>query len=368
MKKVALYIPSMNGGGAQRVMVTLANGLAQEEIKVDLVLNQSTGPYMSDISDKVNVITLNTSRALTSIVPLSRYLRKEKPSTILSAMHYVNIITVVAKIISFTDVRVVLSEHNNLTASLNNNNRVVFNFIFLKLMSWAYKRSDAIVAVSDGVANDLSNRINICRDMITTIYNPIVTPELLKSINSSEPLDHPWFQNSTIPVIIAVGRLTSQKNFTLLINAFTKVINKIDANLFILGEGEMRSQLEDQIKHLNLQNKVELHGFVSNPYKWMSKSDLFVLSSKYEGFGNVLVEAMACGTPVISTNCPSGPSEILDNGKWGELVPINDIDTLSESIIRTLNNSNISTKNLVERAKKFSLNQAVKNYLKVLIP
>ena len=360
MKKVALYIPSMNGGGAERVMLALANGLAEKDILVDLVLNKMDGTYLKHASEKVNVVSLESSRALHSILPLAKYLRKEKPDVILSAMNYVNIVTVLAQLASGSNSKVVLSEHGNLTESKKNFGRVK-NLIITSLMTWAYKRPHAIVAVSGGVADALSNELKIDRNKITTIYNPIFSEDLVK--RAQESILHPWIKKTSKSFILSAGRLTKAKDFETLILAFKEVRKNKDCNLIILGEGELRYKLEKLIKGLNLEDYVQLLGFVDNPYAWMSKAELFVLSSIQEGFGNVIVEAMACGTPVVSTDCPSGPSEILEDGRWGELVPPSNVELLAKAIIKSLDNPN--KKDIKDRAAFFSVDNAVDQYFNI---
>lgn len=360
MNKIALYIPSMSGGGAERVMLALANGLVEKDIQVDLLLNKVDGPYLKYASRKVNIVNLNTSRVLNSILPLSKYLRREKPDVILSAMNYVNIVAVMAQLISGSNTKVVLSEHGNLTESKKNLGRIK-GLVITSLMKWAYRKSHAIVAVSDGVADALSNELKISRNKITTIYNPIFSQDIVK--RSNELISHPWVGKNALPLVIGVGRLTLQKDFSTLIHAFKQVLVKRECNLIILGEGKLRSELENLIKTLGLQDNVQLPGFVDNPYAWMSQADLFVLSSVHEGFGNVIVEAMACGTPVVSTDCPSGPSEILEDGKWGDLVPPGNAQLLSQSIIKSLSTPN--QKDIKGRAAFFSIDRAVNQYLKI---
>lgn len=367
MKKIALYIPSMSGGGAERIMLTLANGLADKGLAIDLVLNKAQGPYIEDISPKVNIVELKTSRAITSIIPLAQYIKKHKPDTILSAMNYINIITVLSKALSRTNTKVVISEHDNLSASMKSHNRPIFNFIFKKLMFLSYRKADTIIAVSNGVAEDLAHKLNISRSNIITIYNPIITQDLLKKIENPQNIQHPWLIDKTTPLIIAVGRLTKQKGFDTLIQCFPKVLSRVDCRLIILGEGALELELRNIIEKLNLEKRIDLVGFVNDPFSWMQKSDLFVLSSRHEGFGNVIVEAMACGTPIVSTDCPSGPREILENGNWGELVPVDNEQELSKAIIKSLTSlSHISTQDLKNRASVFSARNAVNKYLSAL--
>ena len=361
MKKICLFLPSLRGGGAERVMLTLANGIAEKGYIVDLVLAKAEGPYLKDVSPKVNVIDLGASRMLLSLLPFAKYLKKEKPDSILSAMSHVNIIAFLAKSLSGSKARLVFSEHNNLStsSSVNKSHKTT---LLKSLMSWAYKKADVIVAVSNGVADDLAEQINLSRPGIVTIYNPVVTSHLLEL--KEEPLNHPWIQND-IPFIIGVGRLTAQKNFALLIDAFNQLQKKHDINLVVLGEGELEEELKTQIERLGLEDKVLMPGFVDNPFPWMKHAKCFVMSSDFEGFGNVLAEAMACGTPVVSTDCPSGPFEILEGGKWGKLVPVRNESALADAIDESLS-SDIDTKSLEKRAKQFNTENSLIQYLEIL--
>ena len=203
--------------------------------------------------------------------------------------------------------------------------------LFMRL---TYRSADTIIAVSNGVADDLSTMLKLKRNQINVIYNPVVSEHLIK--NSREPVDHPWLTSNKVPVILGVGRLTEAKNFNALIHAFSIVVASIPARLIILGEGEQRDSLETIIDQLNLADQVDLPGFTNNPYPYMRCADLFVLSSIWEGLPTVLIEALSCGTKVVSTDCPSGPREILENGKWGTLVPVNNAEELANAMIFSL--------------------------------
>lgn len=362
MKKIALYIPSMNGGGAERVMLTLANALAQKDMmSIDLVLNRAEGIYLKDVSEKVNIVNLNTSRVIKSLLPLSRYIREERPEAIISAMNYVNIITILSKILSGIDTRVIVTEHDNFSISSSNKN-MAYSLIFKKLMSWTYRKASSVVAVSDGVADDLAKNIKLDRNKIFTIYNPVVTEKLQRQKN--EKIDHPLIRNNC-SYIIGVGRLEPQKNFSLLINAFAKIHKELDLYLVILGQGRLDQQLKELINRLDLDDKVIMAGFSDNPYAWIKNSKCFVLSSEHEGLPTVLIESMACGTPVVSTDCPSGPNEILEDGKWGALVPVGNVELLSKAIVKVISKPNdIDVK---ERASFFSVENSVNKYLELLI-
>lgn len=359
MVDIALFIPSLGGGGAERVMLILANTLAEKGYSVDLILVKAKGSFLRDISKNVRIINLNSSRTLFSIMPLVSYLKREKPKVVMSAMHYVNIILLIAKKISRSNFKLIISEHSTLSFSLAGSSFT--NLILKKIMRQMYPNADEIIAVSQGVADDLIEVLELKNKVVHVIHNPVVTKELL--LKKEEPLDHPWIKNNK-PFILGVGRLTKAKNFPLLINAFAKVEKDIPVHLVILGTGELESELKELIYNLGLQDKIHMLGFVDNPYSWMKKAKLFILSSSWEGFGNVLVEAMACGTSVISTNCPSGPAEILENGKWGRLVNVNDINHLSEVLKQEILNGEKSM-DYSKRLEDFHVDNIVDQYIKL---
>jgi glycosyltransferase involved in cell wall biosynthesis len=231
------------------------------------------------------------------------------------------------------------------------------------LVRWFYPWADAIVAISQGVAEDLSSLTGLPLERIQVIYNPVVTPKLLEK--ATEKIAHPWFAPGEPPIILGVGRLTKQKDFPTLIRAFALVRQRYPARLMILGKGEERLSLETLVQRLGLEEEVFFCGFVQNPYSYMAQASVFVLSSAWEGFGNVLVEAMAVGTPVVSTDCKSGPAEILAKGKYGELVAVGDEKGLARAIARTLKQPQNSER-LKARSSKFSVEAIADQYLQVL--
>ena len=361
-QKVALFLPSLRGGGAERVMVNLARGFYDQGINVDLVLAKAEGPYLSEVPAGVRVIDLHSSRVLFSLPGLVRYLRRERPQAILSAMDHANIVAIWARKLSGVPCRVVVSVHSTLSRALTNNPNLR-GYLMPNLIRIFYPWADTVVAVSNGVAEDFANITRLPRESIKVIYNPIVIPELLEK--AKEAVEHPWFSRGEPPVILSVGRLTKAKDYPTLIRAFALVRRKYPARLMILGEGEERAKLEALTQELGLQDDISLPGFVDNPYAYMARAAVFVLSSAWEGFGNVLVEAMAVGTPVISTDCPSGPAEILENGRWGKLVPVGDVEELTKAIMITLRDPNHP--DVAKRAQDFRIEKQVQNYLKVLL-
>jgi glycosyltransferase involved in cell wall biosynthesis len=360
---IALFIPSLHGGGAERVMVSLANGFARRGLRVDLVLVKDEGVYRSAVDGAVRVIDLNRSRTLGSVFALARYLKRERPRAVLSAMNYVNIVAIWARVLSRADCRLVISDHANLSQALVDAPGTIKKALPW-LMKRSYPRADAIVTVSDGVADDLSTTLGLARSRIVTRHNPIETIELLRK--REETLDHPWCAPGQPPVILGAGRLSKEKDFATLIKAFEHLRASRNARLIILGEGAERRALEALRESSAHRGDILLAGYQANPYNWMRAASIFVLSSRWEGFGNVLVEAMACGTSVISTRCPSGPEEILAQGKWGRLTPVGDARAMAAAIEATLDDA--ARPDVQTRSQDFSVARAVDAYLDVLVP
>ena len=220
-------------------------------------------------------------------------------------------------------------------------------------------RSAHVVAISNGVRKDILEFTRISADKISTIYNPVITPELDKL--KREIPDHPWLGDGGPPCVLSVGRLQDQKDYMTLLRAFHILEKNRNLRLIILGEGNRRRQLEERIRSLNLEDKVSLPGWTANPFAFMSRAALFVLSSKFEGLGNVLIEALACGCPCVSTDCPSGPSEILENGRVGPLVPVGNHTALADAMQQVIDTPP-NKRMLLERASFFSFEKAIDAY------
>jgi glycosyltransferase involved in cell wall biosynthesis len=335
--QLAIFLRSLANGGAERLMVNLANYFVQDGLLVDLVLTRSDGVYTQEVSPQVRLIDLKAAKLPASLPKLTQYLRENRPKALLTALHYPCEIALWAKKLARVSTRVVVSEHNTLSVEAKRLPQRTARLTPVAARLF-YPWADGIVAVSEGVAQDLAQVMKLPRDRaatrIHTIYNPAISTDLIQKVQ--EPLEFPWFAPGQPPVILGVGRFVAQKDFTTLIKAFARVRQQMDARLVLLGSGQQKQQLEALIEELGLTESVAFPGFVRNPYAYMARSSVFVLSSAWEGFGNVLVEAMAAGTPVISTDCPSGPAEILAQGKYGELVPVGDATAMAEAILRVL--------------------------------
>lgn len=358
---VSLFLRYLGGGGAERVMLNLGQGLVAGGFKVELILGQAWGPHLGKVPAEIQVVNLDASGVRRTTVALAKYLKQNQPDALLSALHYANEMAVWAKLLAGVSTKVVVSEHNTFSQAIQKTTPMRKSLLpwFVRCF---YPWADEIVAVSQGVAQDLSESTGLPRDRVQSIYNPVITPELVQK--AKQPVDHPWFQEGEIPVILGVGKLEAQKDFSTLIRAFAKVRAVRPARLGILGWGPDRSRLETLIQELGLGNDAALLGYTDNPYSYMARSGVFVLSSQWEGLPTVLIEAMAVGTPVVSTNCKSGASEILDEGRYGSLVPVGDSATMAEAILETL----AGTAPTVENSwlQQFSLEKTTEEYMKVL--
>jgi glycosyltransferase involved in cell wall biosynthesis len=331
--KLAIFLPSLSGGGAERAMLNLAHGLARRGCAVDLVLAKAEGPYLSDVGKSIRLVDLKAPRALASIPALARYLRREQPKALISALDYANVVALWARRLSGAPSRVLVNEQNTTSRSARNSARRrqrMVPYLVKRFYPWA----DYVVGNSQGVAEDLSQVTGLPRERIHMLYNPVVTPEMRDKAQA--PLSHPWFQPGRPPVVLAVGRLTTQKDFPTLIRAFAGVRQTRLARLLILGEGPDRPALEALVDQLDLRDTVAMPGFVENPYAYMSRASLYVLSSRWEGLPTVLIEALYCGPPIVATDCLSGPREILAGGQYGVLVPVGDVAALTQAMAAAL--------------------------------
>lgn len=360
--KLAIYLPSLRGGGAERTMLNLAHGLGERGCAVDLVLARAEGPYLSEVQDSIRIIDLKASRVLASLPALARYLRCEKPQAMLSTLDYANIVALWACRLAGTHTPVAVIEQNTISIHVSNSpsrrKRIV-----PRLVKLFYPWADYVIGNSQGVADDLSKVTGLPRERVRVLYNPVVTPELREKARA--PLNHPWFEASQPPVVLAVGRLTKQKDFPTLIRAFAQVHQTQPVRLIILGEGRDRPALEALVNELGLENDVALPGFVENPYAYMSRASLYVLSSRWEGLPTVLIEALYCGVPLIATDCPSGPREILADGQYGQLVPVGDVAALTRAIETSLAGNAPSPP--PESWQPFELETVVNQYASMLL-
>jgi glycosyltransferase involved in cell wall biosynthesis len=362
-KRIAVFLQDLKGGGAEKMMVNLCNEFTKKGCQVDLLLVRKEGPYVDRLNDDINVISLNCKKVLFSLIPLIIYLRKYRPDAFLSTFPHVNIMAIIARKISGVKLTLVIREANNVELSKKNARQLSIRISYM-LLPFFYRFADHIVAISEGLGKQLKRLIPSKKTDTHVIYNPVIDDTIDTMLQSPIPPGFEFIKNIKKPIIMGMGRLVPQKDFETLIKAFKIVREKKDASLVILGEGYLREELLKLAEDLNISNDVYLPGFTNNPYKVLSMGDIFVLSSRWEGFGNVLVEAMYCGLSVVSTDCPSGPSEILSGGLYGKLTPVGDADEIANELQYL---SSISTNvNLHHYLSKFSLKSISTQYLSLL--
>lgn len=358
MSHIAIYVPSLRGGGAERVMVTLANGFALRGHRVDLVLARAEGPYLVEVASGVQIVDLDKERVMASLLPLARYIRRERPDAMLSALNHANLVAIMARSIARSKIRLVVSERNSLTG-LGNGRR---GRLFRGLMRWLYPKADGVIALTAASVKELTDEIGLDPARLCAIPNPVDVAQF-RARAASRP-DHPWLAPDQPPVILAAGRLERQKDYPTLLTAFARLRTIRPARLVILGEGSLRTELQRQIDATGLTDDVLLAGFQTNPFGWMGACAVYAMSSRYEGFPNTLVQAMACGARVVSTDCPTGPVEILEDGRWGRLVPVGDAKALSEALETTL--TDYEAPDVTHRVSEFRLDTIITRYSQVL--
>lgn len=355
MQKISIVISSMNGGGAEKVTANLVNGFVNKGYHIDLVLVKKEGVFLGLIPPEVKIVDLASRRIVAAVFPLIKYLKSNNPDAIISIDSDLNVITAVAWRLANCTAPLVWTVHVNLSRAwslLPFYKRLILKS--LTIITCGIPK--AIIAVSNGVASDFQKYIGKSQEKVLTIYNPVVSSVAL------QPKEK--FQGNHNPLqLLAVGRLFPQKNYPLLLNALKIASQSRHVILTILGEGPHLPEIEKLIEELQLSKIVNMHGFSATPLKFMEQADALILSSNFEGLPTVLIEAMSMGTPVISTDCPSGPREILQDGRWGRLVPQNDEKALSQAIIDLYDNGGIDGR---ARAEDFLISNSTEKYSKVI--
>lgn len=356
--RLAVLLPDLRPGGAERMRVRMAKYWAEQGHHVEFLLCRREGELLGWIPES-NVFNLHAPRIRGALWPLVNYLREKRPDALLAGMWPLTVLAPLAAKLSGYKGRVVISEHapQSLTYASKGFLHAALMTASMRLL---YPMADARVAVSLGVAEDMSRLANLPRDAVSVIHNPAATGrEVTRGVSfPAGALDG--------PLILAVGALKSVKRHDLLISAFARLSFR-GARLYVLGEGSERRRLERLIDKLELRSRVFLPGYVPDPTPWYAQADLFVLSSDHEGFGNVIVEALEQGLPVVSTDCPHGPREILADGAYGMLVPVGDVDAMANAIEQALTIPH-DREALRCRAMRFSLSYAADAYLHLLSP
>jgi glycosyltransferase involved in cell wall biosynthesis len=357
-RRIALLLPELNGGGAQRVMLTLAHGFWAQGVQVDLVVVRAKGPLLEDIPAGVTLVSLRSPKTIWSLPRLIWYLKAKRPDALLVTNVHCSFVAILARTFVQTPPWLVVRQSSPFSLYQSSVQRRMTQ----GLVRWLYPKANAIVAVSQGIAGSLISDCGIACEQVHVIPSPLVPINISELVQ--EPISHPWFTPKTLPVIIGIGRLEQEKDFVTLIHAFARVQRSMLTRLLILGEGTQRATLHSLVRTLGLENRVSLPGFVRNPFAYLSRASVFVLSSVAEALPGVLVQALACGVPIVSTNCHYGPREVLQNGEIGRLVPVGDDTAIAEAIIGVLRQPPIRANPRVWQA--YSYDTAIAKYLTLL--
>lgn len=369
-------MPSLAGGGAEKAMMNLVTEFANQGIAIDLLVIEPVGPYSQTLSHKIKLYDLSASsfvcrqlsklklpqyvKALFVIPALIKYLKRERVQVLITTLHLSNMIGLMIKKYFVRRVKLIVRMAGAFSMELSThvNGRKIR--LLTNMVKCLLPASDAIVANSKDLAIDIKTCVPALAHKVHTVYNPIVIASIREQ--AAAALSHPWLDHGSYRVILSVGRLHKKKDFPTLLRAFAQIRASMPASrLVILGEGQERHALEKLAAQLAIKDFIDFAGFKANPFCWMAKSHVLVSSSLVEGFPNVLVESMACGTPVVSTDCPTGPREILHAGRWGKLVPVGDCQRLATAVLETLQNPTPSER-LRERAQDFSLAVSLAGY------
>lgn len=361
MKKLSILISFSGDGGVEKMMINLLEGLIDQGVKIDLLVIKDRPPHFSRIPKGVNIIKLGPNSAWLCKKPLIDYLKNSQPDVLLAAKHRALKLAIQAKRASGVNCKVVGQLHSHASESLKHK-------LWLKRVIWfasmrrLYRHADKIISVSQGVADNIQDITQLKNDKLVVIYNPVVTNEL--KLLATQPAEHPWF-NDKVPVIIAAGRFNKQKDFITLIKAFALLHKERASRLIILGKGKLQAEYQQLALSLKIEKDIDFPGFTLNPYTYMAHAQLFVLSSAWEGFGLVLAEAMAIGTPVVSTNCKSGPSEILIDGQYGKLTEVGNAQALADAMAVTLDQP-MTKLQLQQGSERFTIAHCTQQYIEQL--
>jgi len=361
-QRIALFLPALDGGGAERVFVELANEFAARGFDVDLVLATARGPYLPDVSEAVRIVDLRASRMLLALPKLVRYLRSERPSVMLSALDHANVAAVVASRLSASRTRCVISMRSVPSEVYRRSNSAA-SALLLRGMRVVYRFADAIIANSHAVAQDLAGLVRVPADRIIVIHNPLNLARVEEQ--AAAPVPHESLEAGGPPVVMGVGSLGPLKDFKTLVRAFSLVREGRQCRLVLLGEGGERDQLVALARDLGVERDVLLPGFVANPFAWMARAGVFVSSSVTEGCPNVLMQALALGIPIVSTNSVGGAAEILEHGRWGRLVDVGSPQQMAAAIVESLDAGR--QEGLRQRAAQFSHLEIASTYLDTLL-
>lgn len=332
IKRVLFFRPSLGEGGADRVQLAVLRGLDRSRYRATLVLVRKEGPFLADVPADVDVVELGSRRLALSLPAFARVLQSERPDVVFSTCSASNVIAATAHGLLQSRARLILSERNALYRGRPSYHPKQALEVGLKRL--LYRRADLVTAVSQGVANELAEIAKVPRDKIAVVYNPMVDDDL--DSRAREAVDHPWFAREAPPVVVACARLVPQKDYPTLLEAFAQLHRQVPCRLWILGDGPLRGELQRLVVQRGIGSHVHFAGFDKNPFRYMARARVLIHASRAEGLPGALIQSMACGTPVVSTDCDFGPREVITSGQDGYLVPVGDAAALASFASRVL--------------------------------
>ena len=367
LNKVMFFLPTLGGGGAERTVIQLANSFAEQGLQIDLAVcnvNGEKAKLLPEVNSKIQLINFDCGRVANALFPLKKRLQEQQYDCVIATQTHTNIICAFAKKLAGVQTKLIFREVS--TPSKNMKLSGFKKFILTSLVNWTYSTADQVVCVSNGGLEDFREYYSYQKQNLITLYNPVIDDAYFEKLKAS--VQHRFF-NATNKVIMAVGRLTEAKNFGFLIRSFAKLHQQHpETHLIILGEGELRAEFEALVTSLDLQDVVDLPGFDPNPYAYLKYADLFVLSSNWEGLPGVLIQALASKIKVVSTNCPSGPMEILVNSKFGLLVECNDVEGMVAAMNQALFGNYVEFSNIEfeQHCQQFYKSNVLQRYLEMM--
>ncbi|MFD1600086.1 glycosyltransferase [Halobellus rarus] len=335
--RLAFYIPNLSVGGAEQVTVDIVNGLAARGQDVELIISHATGELLPKVSDEVRVTILGSTRlpvvGIVAHVPaLARYLRRVEPAAIFPQMTHASVTCLAARRLVDVETAVFPTKH----CAFGESDEVTLKSEALRRLATAlFPTADGIIGVSRGVADSLIEKMDLDPDRVSVLHNPVEIESIRERAN--QPVDHEWVEDDDVDIVLFVGRLERQKDLETWLRTFARVQEQNpDTRGIVAGKGSQREALQSLAAELGIEDVVSIPGYVENPYRFMHKASTFLLTSRYEGLPTVIIEALACGCPVVATDCPSGPREILAEGEYGQLAAVGDVDGLADAVVQTL--------------------------------
>jgi len=408
---ITLVQDDFGTGGVQKIFGTVANGIVSEKTQVEVVVYKNDGPWRQYLDPRVSVWELKPSNSLIArlaalqsdpllvpqllrpillaprvsetlryLVSFANYLRLRRPTSLLTATPYINVEAVLARNLAHSQTRLVLSERTHLSQSVlsssQRKNRRWHRHYLGSLIRETYNKADAIIAISKGVADDLGS-LGVHVEKIDVVYNPVIGSDFTERLR--QPASHPWANDKSVPLLLFVGRFAPQKDLPTLLKAVSILLTRRSVRLLLMGGSAGRSKFEVQKQRifemahrLGVRGCIDVIGFENNPLPYMRECSVFVLSSRFEGLGNVLIEALAAGASIVSTDCLSGPSEVLDGGRFGRLVPVGNAEALAEALLQALDSpcdkSHCNKVDRVDWLQRFRSDVGIKRYKSILCP